>query len=118
MKAKRDYLDYLNDIADAAEKIGQFIEGMTYEQFKKDDKTVFAVLRALEVIGEAAKQVPSSIKEKYRDVPWREVTGIRDKLIHNYFGVNLEVVWKTAVEDVPSLGAKLGHMLKEIDGQS
>jgi uncharacterized protein with HEPN domain len=118
MKSKRDYLDYLNDIADAAGKIGQFIEGMTYEQFKKDDKTVFAVLRALEVIGEAAKQVPSSIKEKHPDVPWREVTGIRDKLIHNYFGVNLEVVWKTAVEDVPNLDSKIRCILEEIGRQS
>ena len=117
MTFKRIYLDYLEDIIDATEKISQFIEGMTYEQFAKDAKTAYAVIRALEMIGEAAKQIPSSIREQYPDIAWREVTGIRDKLIHNYFGVNLEVVWKTAVEDVPNLVSQVRHILNEIGRQ-
>lgn len=118
MTAKRIYVDYLEDIVDAAEKIGQFIEGLTYEQFAKDAKTAYAVIRALEMIGEAGKQIPSTVREKYPDVAWRALTGIRDKLIHNYFGVNLEVVWKAAVEDVPNLALQVRQILKEIGGQS
>ncbi len=115
MTSKRVYLDYLKDIADAAEKIAQFIEGMTYGQFVTDAKTSFAVVRALEVIGEAAKQVPSSIRTQYPEVPWQEMSGMRDKLVHDYFGVNLEVVWKTALEDVPNLGLQMQRILMEMD---
>jgi uncharacterized protein with HEPN domain len=118
MTSKRIYLDYLEDIFDEAKNIAQFIEGMRYEEFARDTKTAYAVIRALEMIGEAAKQVPSSIRGQYPGVSWREVTGIRDKLIHHYFGVNLEVVWKTAMEDVPSLGLQIGRILEEIGGQS
>lgn len=118
MTPRRVYLDYLQDIADAADKIAQFIAGMSYAQFVKDTKTSYAVIRALEVIGEAAKQVPSSIKADYPKVPWREIAGIRDKLIHDYFGVNLEVVWKTAIEDVPNLGLQMRRILVEMGKES
>ncbi len=117
MTSKRIHLDYFEDIVDATEKIGQFIEGMTYEQFAKDAKTVYAVIRALEMIGEAAKQVPTSFKEDHPNVSWREVTGIRDKLIHHYFGVNLEVVWKTAIEDIPDLGLQIRRILTDVGRQ-
>lgn len=117
MTSKRIYIDYLEDIVDASEKIGQFIAGMTHEQFAKDDKTVYAVIRALEMIGEAIKQIPASLRDKYPRVSWREAAGIRDKLIHNYFGVNLEVVWKTAVEDVPNLCSQIRHILIEMGKQ-
>ena len=76
---------------------------MTYEQFAGDAKTVFAVVRALEIIGEATKKLPQSVRDRYPKVPWREMAGIRDKLIHDYFGVNLAVVWKTVIEDLPGL---------------
>jgi uncharacterized protein with HEPN domain len=61
---------------------------------------VFAVIRALEVVGEAAKKIPADVRERYPDVPWREMSGLRDKLIHDYFGVNLSVIWKTVTDDV------------------
>ena len=76
---------------------------MTYDDFLKDIKTQFAVVRALEIIGEASKKIPSEIRDKYTKIPWREITGMRNILIHDYFGVDLEVVWKTTSIDIPPL---------------
>ncbi|MFN8474789.1 MAG: DUF86 domain-containing protein [Anaerolineae bacterium] len=115
MTAARSYLDYLNDILDAIEKSEQFVHGMTYEEFRQDDKTVFAVVRALEIVGEATKQIPPSVRADYAEIPWREMAGMRDKLIHDYFGVNLLVVWKTATEDMPTLRPLLEAILDDAD---
>ncbi len=104
---EREYRDFIIDMIEAADMVASFIQGMNKEQFLADKKTQFAVVRALEIIGEAAKKVPDSIRSRYPDLPWREISGMRDKLIHDYFGVNNEVVWKTAVEDVPGIAANL-----------
>jgi uncharacterized protein with HEPN domain len=104
---EREYRDFIIDMIEAADMVASFIQGMNKEQFLADKKTQFAVVRALEIIGEAAKKVPDSIRSRYPDLPWREISGMRDKLIHDYFGVNNEVVWKTAVEDVPEIAANL-----------
>lgn len=113
MTAEHSYMDYLEDILDAIEKVALFIEGMTYEGFAGDAKTVFAVIRALEIIGEATKRLPQSARDSYPEVPWREMAGIRDKLIHEYFGVNLAVVWRTATEDLPGLESVIRRVLTE-----
>ncbi len=100
---KRTHEDYLKDILDAIASIEEFTSGMDFEDFLKDRKTQFAVVRALEIIGEAAKAIPEDFKKEHPEVPWREMAGMRDKLIHAYFGVDLRVVWKTLKEDVPFL---------------
>ncbi len=113
MSAGRTHVDYLADILDAIGKVTRFIEGMTFEEFAQDDKTAFAVVRGLEIIGEATKQIPSSVRDSHPEIPWREMAGMRDKLTHGYFGVNLTVVWKTATEDLPNLEPAIRRLLSE-----
>ena len=96
-------MDYINDITTAIANISEFIKGMDYNDFIKDKKTEFAVIRALEIIGEAAKNITESVRDKYPEVPWKSMSGMRDKLIHAYFGVRLELIWNTASELLPPL---------------
>jgi len=110
---KREYSDSLRDMLENAQRAIQFTKGMSYEAFAKDDKTVYAVIRAVEIIGEAAANIPEEVRSKYPNVPWREVKGMRNKLVHQYFGINMEVVWQTIHEDLPMLI----EVLKEIPNQ-
>jgi uncharacterized protein with HEPN domain len=100
---KREYSDSLRDMLENAQRAIEFTKGMRYETFAKDDKTVYAVIRAVEIIGEAAANIPDEVRAKYPNVPWREVKGMRNKLVHQYFGINMEVVWQTIHEDLPVL---------------
>jgi uncharacterized protein with HEPN domain len=100
---KRVVKDHVNDIIDSMNKAMKFIEGMSYEQFTRDDKTVFAVVRALEIIGEAVKKIPEEIRVKYPEIPWKGMAGMRNKVIHEYFGVNLKYVWETVGKRIPEL---------------
>lgn len=110
---RTEFVDYIDDMLDAISKIQTFLSDFDFEKFSNDDKTQFAVIRALEIIGEASKKIPNHIKISYSDIPWREISGMRDKLIHDYFGVDIDVVWKTAVEDIPSVLNLLKQIKKE-----
>ena len=113
--SKRDFKDYLLDIAYAIESIENFIHGFNFEKFENDEKTIFATIRAFEVIGEAAKNIPAKFRKEQNEIPWKLMAGIRDKLIHEYFGINKKVVLKTAKEDIPDLKDKMNRLLKELD---
>jgi len=103
MKTGRTVEDALRDILEAASKAQEFLRDMDQESFAEDEKTVFAVIRALEIVGEAARRVPADFRDQNPGIPWRSMTGMRDKLIHDYFGVSIDVVWKTVHEDLPAL---------------
>ena len=115
MSSADSYLDYLNDMLQAVEKAEQFISGMSYDEFAHDEKTIFAVIRALEILGEASNKIPHSIQKGYEEIPWREMKGMRNKLIHDYMGVNVQVVWETVKEDFPELKEFIQGLKRDLE---
>jgi uncharacterized protein with HEPN domain len=99
----RDLRDYISDLVEACEDILSFTRGMSYSDFARDKKTVNAVIRSLEVIGEATKKLPVSFRDSYPDVPWKRMAGMRDKLIHEYFGVDRQMVWQVVERHIPDI---------------
>jgi uncharacterized protein with HEPN domain len=115
MKKERDIRLYLDDILEAINKIEKYTEDMDFEQFRKDEKTGDAVIRNFSVIGEAVKQIPPSIRNKYPDIPWQIIAGMRDKLVHEYFGIRYDIVWETIELRLPSLRVGIKKILDQME---
>jgi uncharacterized protein with HEPN domain len=109
-----DFTDFLRDIVENADKVQKFTKGVTFDDFVGDEMRAYATIRALEIIGEAVKQIPDDFRQQYPDIPWRKIARMRDKLIHHYFGVNLGVVWKTVTEDVSPLKVGISKILDDL----
>ncbi len=107
----RDYSVFLKDMLAAIESIESFTAGMTLESFEKDDKTQSAVIRKFEILGEAVRHVPDDLRIAYPEVPWKEMAGMRDRLIHFYMGVNARLIWQTIQDDLPSTKAGIKKIL-------
>jgi uncharacterized protein with HEPN domain len=113
---KRNFAIYIRDILDNMENICSFTENLSYEAFADDKKVHYAVVRCLEIIGEAAKNVPEDIRNRHPDIPWKEMAGMRDKVIHSYFGVDLKKVWLVVQDDIPRLRPGFQKILNELKG--
>jgi len=109
----RSYRLYLEDILESIDRIELFVENMDFEAFKADDKTSSAVIRKLEIIGEAVKGVPEDIRQSHPHVPWKEMAGMRDKLIHFYFGVDHQLVWGTIKKRLPEVKLWIKEIIKQ-----
>lgn len=112
---KREIGDYVQDILEAIENIFAFIKDIIYEDFSKDTKTIYATVRAIEIIGEAVKNIPNSTRKKYPEIPWKQIAGMRDKVIHEYFGVKLERVWETVKRDIPRLKPLFDKIYRDLE---
>ena len=111
MKPERRYVEFLQDIVNNLEKAESFVLGMDYDDFLADEKTRYSVICALEIVGEAVKKVPTSVRQRNPHVPWKDMAGMRDRLIHGYFGIDNEILWKTVKEFAPEIGSEIEAIL-------
>jgi len=112
MSEYRDDSVYLNHILDAISRVEEYIRGIKYEDFKKNYLIQDGIIRQIQIIGEATKRLSEEIKSKHLDIPWKDITGMRDKLVHDYFGVDLDAVWDTVEKDVPEMKSKLKSIIE------
>jgi uncharacterized protein with HEPN domain len=110
-----EFLDYVEDIADAMEKAEILLKGVTYDQFESDFRINFAVVRALEIVGEAAKRLPMTLRAQYPNIPWKQMAGMRDRIIHGYDTVDLEIVWDVVKQDIPHIKPQTQQTLTDYE---
>ena len=103
---------YLQDILEAIKNIGEYTRGLTYAGYIADKKTVDAVVHNLEIIGEAADNIPNDFTAEHEDIPWQKMVGMRNKMVHEYFGVDQGIIWQTIQVDLPPLRELLGELIK------
>ena len=109
---KKDNFIFIRHIKDAIESIEHFVSGFSKEEFMRNEEKQYAVIRAIEIIGEAAKNISSEFRKEHPTIAWKEIVGMRDRLIHQYFGVNLERVWLVVEKDLPELKSQIVSILK------
>jgi len=109
----RDYKLYLDDIIKATKRIEKYTNGLTLKRLKKDDLTTDGVVRNLEIIGEAVKNIPAGVKDSYPDIEWKKIAGLRDILAHEYFGIDLEILWDIIKNKLPDFKKKIARLLKK-----
>ena len=106
----------LNDICQAINRIEQYIENLSFDAFSKDQKSIDAVVRNLEIIGEAANRLPDEFKEKYSEIEWHKVVGLRHRIVHEYFGIDLEIIWQILHKDLPGLKQQIIQTISNAGG--
>lgn len=112
---KRDYRVYVKDMLDNMQMAEDFLKNVSFEKLSEDKKTTYAVIRCVEIIGEAAKHIPDVMRKNHPEIPWKMMAGMRDKVVHEYFGIVLEVVWKTVKEEIPILKPLLKRILLKLN---
>jgi uncharacterized protein with HEPN domain len=112
----REFLDFIEDILDGMNKAEVLLIGVGYSQFESDLWINFAVVRSLEIIGEAAKRQPEEVRQEYSDIPWKGMAGMRDRIIHGYDNVDLQIVWDVVKSDIPQIKPKIELILMELEG--
>lgn len=114
---RREYRSelFLEDLIESMEIVMEYLDGLTYEEFENDRMRIDAVLRNIQIIGEAARNIPDDIREKNPGVPWGRIVGLRNIVVHAYFGVDLEIIWKIGKENIPETKPMIVRILKDLD---
>lgn len=112
MSVRRD-ADYLLDIQEALRRIADYIVSISYDEFREDTRTQDAVIRNLEILGEATKNLSASFRKRCADIPWKQMASMRDRLIHHYFGINLDIVWGVVTGELPDIADKIEILRKD-----
>lgn len=112
-KKGRDYLFYLEDMRESMRRILEYTDGLSFDEFKSSNLKTDAVIRNLEIIGEASKNVPDKIKKSYSEIPWKQMYGLRNLVVHEYFGIDYENIWKIISDDLPKNYQDLGVVIEK-----
>ena len=112
----REFLDFIEDILDGMNKVEVLLEGVGYSQFESDFRINFAVVRSLEIIGETVKRLHEEVRQKYPDIPWKGMAVMRERIMHGYDNVDLQIVWDVVKSNIPQIKPKIELILMELEG--